>query len=100
MKMFGFVFVVVVVETPQHPSPEEDYGQTGWNDMFVSKKPFVQCLKWKYESSLSKKTIFFVRQGDRVRTAIHFYDLDAPPFIPRLNPKPLVMLLILDEADG
>jgi len=29
MKMFGFVFVVVVVETPQHPSPEEDYGQTG-----------------------------------------------------------------------
>ena len=47
-----------------------------------------------------KKKIFLVRQGDRVRTAIHFYDFDAPPFIRRLKLKPLVMLLILDEADG
>lgn len=99
--MFGFVFVVVVVETPQHPSPEEDYGQTGWNDMFVSKKAFCSVFEMKiWIFSIIKKTIFLVRQGDRVRTAIHFYDFDAPPFIPRLNLKPLVMLLILDEADG
>ena len=37
--------------------------------------------------SIIKKTIFLERQGDRVRTAIPFYDFDAPPLIPRLNLK-------------